>query len=62
MKALQNLGGVHGSRPPNRHGDLSRHSGLLQHHDPGQKVAVNVEKQMVSFSTNLLMYVFFDFF
>lgn len=27
--------------------------------DPAQKVALNVEKQMVIFSTNLLMYVFF---
>jgi Domain of unknown function (DUF4386) len=30
--------------------------------DPAQKVAVNVEQQMVVFSTNLLMYVFFGFF
>lgn len=29
--------------------------------DPAQKVALNVEKQMVIFSTNLLMYVFFGF-
>src|SRR5512143_3533132 len=29
--------------------------------DPVQKVALNVEKQMVIFSTNLLMYVFFGF-
>src|SRR5512132_1125891 len=27
--------------------------------DPAQKVALNVEKQTVVFSTNLLMYVFF---
>jgi hypothetical protein len=30
--------------------------------DPAQKVALNVEKQTVVFSTNLLMYVFFGFF
>lgn len=30
--------------------------------DPAQKVAVNVDKQMVIFSTNLLMYVLFGFF
>jgi len=30
--------------------------------DPAQKVSLNVDKQMVSFSTNLLMYVFFGFF
>src|SRR5512137_1235845 len=30
--------------------------------DPAQKVALNIEKQMVIFSTNLLMYVFFGFF
>jgi hypothetical protein len=30
--------------------------------DPAQKVALNVDKQMVVFSTNLLMYVFFGFF
>jgi hypothetical protein len=30
--------------------------------DPAQKVALLVEKQMVIFSTNLLMYVFFSFF
>ena len=30
--------------------------------DPAQKVALNVEMQMVTFSTNLLMYVFFGFF
>jgi hypothetical protein len=30
--------------------------------DPGQKVALNVDKQMVIFSTNLLMYVFFGVF
>ena len=30
--------------------------------DPVQKVALNVDKQMVVFSTNLLMYVFFGFF
>jgi hypothetical protein len=30
--------------------------------DPAQKVAVNVDKQMVIFLTNLLMYVFFGFF
>ena len=29
--------------------------------DPAQKVALNVEKQSVIFSTNLLMYVFFGF-
>jgi len=29
--------------------------------DPVQKVALNVEKQTVIFSTNLLMYVFFGF-
>ena len=29
--------------------------------DPAQKVALNVEKQTVIFSTNLLMYVFFGF-
>jgi hypothetical protein len=29
--------------------------------DPLQKVALNVDKQMVIFSTNLLMYVFFGF-
>ena len=29
--------------------------------DPAQKVALNIEKQMVIFSTNLLMYVFFGF-
>jgi len=29
--------------------------------DPAQKVALNVDKQMVVFSTNLLMYVFFGF-
>jgi hypothetical protein len=29
--------------------------------DPAQKVALNVEKQMVVFSTNLLMYVIFGF-
>jgi hypothetical protein len=29
--------------------------------DPAQKVALNVEKQTVVFSTNLLMYVFFGF-
>lgn len=29
--------------------------------DPVQKVALNVDKQMVIFSTNLLMYVFFGF-
>jgi hypothetical protein len=29
--------------------------------DPVQKVALNIEKQMVVFSTNLLMYVFFGF-
>jgi hypothetical protein len=29
--------------------------------DPAQKVALNVEKQAVVFSTNLLMYVFFGF-
>jgi len=29
--------------------------------NPAQKVALNVEKQMVIFSTNLLMYVFFGF-
>ena len=29
--------------------------------DPAQKLAVNVEKQSVIFSTNLLMYVFFGF-
>lgn len=29
--------------------------------DPAQKVALNVEKQAVIFSTNLLMYVFFGF-
>ena len=29
--------------------------------DPAQKVAMNVEKQTVIFSTNLLMYVFFGF-
>jgi hypothetical protein len=29
--------------------------------DPAQKVTLNVEKQMVIFSTNLLMYVFFGF-
>jgi hypothetical protein len=30
--------------------------------DPAQKVALNVDKHMVIFSTNLLMYVFFGFF
>jgi hypothetical protein len=30
--------------------------------DPAQKAALNVEKQMVIFSTNLLMYVFFGLF
>jgi hypothetical protein len=30
--------------------------------DPAQKVALNVDKQMLIFSTNLLMYVFFGFF
>jgi len=30
--------------------------------DPAQKVALNVDKQMVIFSTNLLTYVFFGFF
>ncbi len=30
--------------------------------DPAQKVALNVDKQLVIFSTNLLMYVFFGFF
>jgi hypothetical protein len=30
--------------------------------DPAQKVALNVDKQMVIFSTNLLMYVIFGFF
>ena len=30
--------------------------------DPAQKVALNVDKQWVVFSTNLLMYVFFGFF
>ena len=30
--------------------------------DPAQKVALNVDKQMVVFSTNLLMYVFFGIF
>lgn len=30
--------------------------------DPAQKVALNVEQQLVIFSTNLLMYVFFGFF
>jgi hypothetical protein len=30
--------------------------------DPAQKVTLNVDKQMVIFSTNLLMYVFFGFF
>ena len=30
--------------------------------DPAQKVALNVDKQMVIFSTNLIMYVFFGFF
>lgn len=34
----------------------------LNINDPAQKVAVNVEKEMVIFSTNLLMYVFFGFF
>ena len=29
--------------------------------DPAQKLALNIEKQMVIFSTNLLMYVFFGF-
>jgi hypothetical protein len=29
--------------------------------DPAQKVALNVEKQTIIFSTNLLMYVFFGF-
>ena len=29
--------------------------------DPVQKVALNVDKQMIVFSTNLLMYVFFGF-
>ncbi len=29
--------------------------------DPAQKLALNVDKQMVIFSTNLLMYVFFGF-
>jgi hypothetical protein len=29
--------------------------------DPAQKVALNIEKQMAIFSTNLLMYVFFGF-
>lgn len=29
--------------------------------DPAQKVALNVDKQMIVFSTNLLMYVFFGF-
>ncbi len=29
--------------------------------DPAQKVALNVEKQTVVFSTNLLMYIFFGF-
>ncbi len=29
--------------------------------DPAQKVALNIEKQTVVFSTNLLMYVFFGF-
>jgi hypothetical protein len=29
--------------------------------DPVQKIALNVDKQMVVFSTNLLMYVFFGF-
>jgi len=29
--------------------------------DPAQKMALNVEKQMIVFSTNLLMYVFFGF-
>ena len=30
--------------------------------DPGQKVALLVDKQIVTFSTNLLMYVFFGVF
>ena len=30
--------------------------------DPAQKVALNIDKQMVIFSTNLFMYVFFGFF
>jgi len=30
--------------------------------DPAQKAALNVDKQMIVFSTNLLMYVFFGFF
>ena len=29
--------------------------------DPAQKMALNVDKQMIIFSTNLLMYVFFGF-
>lgn len=29
--------------------------------DPAQKMALNVDKQMIVFSTNLLMYVFFGF-
>ena len=34
---------------------------ILSITDPAQKVALNVEKQTVIFSTNLLMYVFFGF-
>jgi hypothetical protein len=34
---------------------------ILSITDPAQKVALNVEKQSVIFSTNLLMYVFFGF-
>ena len=35
--------------------------GYLSITDPAQKVALNIEKQTVVFSTNLLMYVFFGF-
>ncbi len=50
---------VPGSRLPDRNGSLSRRSGLPSITDPAQRAALLVEKQMVIFSTNLLMYVFF---
>src|SRR5579859_4899694 len=53
---------IPGGRLPDRNCSLSRRPGLPQPDRPGQKGGPAHQKQMVIFSTNLLMYVFFGVF
>lgn len=65
MKTLQKVGGISALYMAASHLiGIIIFLGVLDYlsiTDPAQKVALNVEKQTVVFSTNLLMYVFFGF-